>query len=446
MTNHPIPPVYDANSRVLILGSFPSIKSREAGFFYGHPQNRFWRVLSSVFGCPVPQTVEDKKQMLLTYRIALWDVIASCEITGSSDSSIKNVTPNDLKIILDIVPIETIFVNGKTAEKYYNKYIRDKLGREAVCLPSTSPANAAWGMERLVEAWRVLLPVKENAMTCDLHTHSNRSDGTLSPAALASAAKEAGLSAIALTDHNTVAGLTEFIKACEEAYIEAVPGVEISTEYEGVELHILGLYIPETAFDEVEKYVAQYNIRKEKSNRDLVARLRDAGYLIDYDEIIGATPDGHINRAHIAKALLTKGYVDSVKTAFITILGEGKGFYVPPERIRALDAVAFLKSIGAVPVWAHPFLQMNEGSARRFLAEAVPLGLAGMETHYSLYDAETEAAADRLVKEFHILPSGGSDFHGEVKPDIRLGIGKGNLHIPLSLARDLCRLAKEKNS
>ena len=443
MTIHPIPPVYDSRSRVLILGSFPSVKSREEGFFYGHPQNRFWRVLSAVLGCSVPLSVEDKKRMLLQHRVALWDVIASCEITGSADSSIKNALPNDLNVILGGAPIEAIFVNGKTAEKYYNRYIRDKICREAVCLPSTSPANAAWGMERLTAAWRVILPEKGSPMTCDLHTHSNRSDGTLPPAALASAAKEAGLSAIALTDHNTVAGLPEFIKACEDLCIEAVPGVEISTEYDGVELHILGLYIPENAFPEVENYVAQYNIRKEQSNRALVARLCDAGYLIDYDEIVGATPDGHINRAHIAKALLDKGYVDSVKTAFSTLLKEGKGFYAPPERVGALDAVTFIKSVGAVPVWAHPFLQMNEDDARKFLAEAVPLGLAGMETRYSLYDTETEAAADRLIEEFHILPSGGSDFHGEVKPDIQLGIGKGNLHIPLMFARELRRHTKE---
>lgn len=284
------------------------------------------------------------------------------------------------------------------------------------------------------------------AKRCDLHTHSNRSDGTLPPSALAVAARDAGLSAIALTDHNTVEGLPEFIKACEDLYIEAVPGVEISTEYQGIELHILGLYIPETAFDEVENYVAAYNIRKEQSNRDLVARLREAGYLIDYDEIVGATPDGHINRAHIAKALLDRGYVDSVKTAFLTILGVGKGFYIPPERTQALDAVAFLRSIGAVPVWAHPFLQMDEDGARRFLSEAVPLGLAGMETRYSLYDTETEAVADRLIKEFNILPSGGSDFHGEVKPDIQLGVGKGNLCVPLTVARDLRRLVKEENT
>ncbi len=446
MTIHPIPPVYDTNSRVLILGSFPSVKSREAMFFYGHPRNRFWRVLSSVLGCAEPLSVADKKQLLLTNRIALWDVIASCEITGSADSSIKNAVPNDLNIILDAAPIETIFVNGKTAEKYYNKYIRDKICREAVCLPSTSPANAAWGMERLIEAWRVILPEKGRSMTCDLHTHSNRSDGTLTPTELVAAAKEAGLSAIALTDHNTVAGLKEFIKVSKEIGIEAVPGVEISTEYQGVELHILGLYIPENAFAEVENYVAQYNLRKEKSDRDLVARLNAAGYLIDYDEIAGATPDGHINRAHIAKALLAKGYVDSVKTAFSTLLGESKGFYIPPERIQATDAVVFLRSIGAVSVWAHPFLQMDEDGARKFLTEAVPLGLVGMETRYSLYDAETEAVADRLVKEFNILPGGGSDFHGEVKPDIKLGVGKGNLHIPLTFARDLRSCIKEENN
>lgn len=445
VTIHPIPPAYGENSRVLILGSFPSVKSREVMFFYGHPQNRFWRVLARVCGTEVPLTVDDKKRLLLDNHIALWDVIASCEITGSADSSIKNAVPNDLNIILDAAPIEKIFVNGKTAEKYYNKYIRGEIGREAVCLPSTSPANAAWGMDRLVEAWRCILPEKGYAMFCDLHTHSNRSDGTLPPAELAVAAKEAGLSSVALTDHNTVAGLKDFIKACEDVYIEAVPGVEISTEYEGVELHVLGLYIPEDAFNDVENYVSQYNIRKEQSNRDLVARLDQAGYHIDYDEIVVGTPDGHINRAHIAKALMDRGYVDSVKAAVSSLLKEGKGYYIPPERIGALEAVAFLKSIGAVPVWAHPFLQMDEDGARKFLTEAVPLGLVGMETRYSLYDAETEVMADRLIKEFNILPSGGSDFHGEVKPDIKLSVGKGNLRIPLTFARDLRKHMKEEN-
>lgn len=156
MLTHPFPPLYDENSRVLILGSFPSVKSREQKFFYGHPQNRFWKVLAAVFEGEVPVTSEEKRVFLLKHGVALWDTIASCEIVGSSDSSIKNVVPNDLTPILSGAKIERIFVNGKTSEKYYNKYIRDRIGREAVCLPSTSPANAAWSLERLVEAWRVI--------------------------------------------------------------------------------------------------------------------------------------------------------------------------------------------------------------------------------------------------------------------------------------------------
>ncbi len=157
MIHHPFPPLYDENSKVLILGSFPSVKSREQLFFYGHPQNRFWKVISAITGKNEPVTIEEKKSLLLSSGIALWDVIASCEIAGSSDSSIKNVAANDLYEILQNADIKKIFVNGKTAEKYYNKYIRDKIGREAVCLPSTSPANAAWSVEKLIEAWTQIL-------------------------------------------------------------------------------------------------------------------------------------------------------------------------------------------------------------------------------------------------------------------------------------------------
>ncbi len=156
MIHHPFPPLYNENSKVLILGSFPSVKSREQMFFYGHPQNRFWKVISAVTGKNTPETIEEKKALLLSSGIALWDVIASCEIEGSSDSSIKNVVPNDLTEILKNADIEQIFVNGKTAEKYYNKYIRDSIGREAVCLPSTSPANAAWNVEKLIDEWTIL--------------------------------------------------------------------------------------------------------------------------------------------------------------------------------------------------------------------------------------------------------------------------------------------------
>lgn len=156
MITHPIEPIYNEHSRILILGSFPSVKSREEGFFYGHPQNRFWRVVAAVFGVDTPQTVKEKTQLLLTNCVAVWDVIASCDITGSADSSIKNAVANDLSRILSEASIEQIFVNGKTAEKYYNRYMRDKLGREAICLPSTSPANAAFTQEKLIAAWQMI--------------------------------------------------------------------------------------------------------------------------------------------------------------------------------------------------------------------------------------------------------------------------------------------------
>ena len=128
MIHHPFPPLYDENSKILILGSFPSVKSREQLFFYGHPQNRFWKVVSALYGCDTPKSIEEKQIFLHSHGIALWDVIASCEITGSSDSSIKDVTPNDLTKILDLADIRKIFVNGKTAEKYYNKYTKHMTG------------------------------------------------------------------------------------------------------------------------------------------------------------------------------------------------------------------------------------------------------------------------------------------------------------------------------
>ncbi len=156
MIKHPFPPLYDKDSQILVLGSFPSVKSREQLFFYGHPQNRFWKVTAAVFGDDVPKSIEDKKAFLHKNHIALWDVIASCDIEGSADSTIKNVVPNDLDAIIKNSKVKRIFVNGKTAEKYYNKYTKDKLGRAAVCLPSTSPANAAWSIERLVGAWRII--------------------------------------------------------------------------------------------------------------------------------------------------------------------------------------------------------------------------------------------------------------------------------------------------
>ena len=155
---HSIEPVFDAESRVLILGTMPSPKSREVQFYYGHPQNRFWRVLAAVLGEELPQSVPEKKAMLLRHRIALWDVLAECEITGASDSSIRNPVANDLSVILDHAPVQAVFTTGATAWKLYTRLQKPHTGIEAVRLPSTSPANCAVKMEALTEAYKALLP------------------------------------------------------------------------------------------------------------------------------------------------------------------------------------------------------------------------------------------------------------------------------------------------
>ena len=155
--NHPFPPTWDENSEVLILGSFPSVKSREMAYFYGHPQNRFWKVMAALFSEPVPQTVEERRSFLLRNHVAAWDVIASCTIIGSSDSSIREASGNDIRPILSGAPIRKVFCNGQKAAELYRRHILPVTGVEAVCLPSTSPANAAWSLERLTAAWRQIL-------------------------------------------------------------------------------------------------------------------------------------------------------------------------------------------------------------------------------------------------------------------------------------------------
>lgn len=150
---HPFEPVYTASSKILILGSLPSVKSREQNFYYGHPQNRFWRVMSCILDEPLPQTIEEKKGMLQKHGIAVWDVIYSCDIIGSSDSSIKNVTPTDIAALVRKTQIKNIYCNGKTAGKLYGKYQQQTVGLPAITLPSTSPANAAFSIERLVREW-----------------------------------------------------------------------------------------------------------------------------------------------------------------------------------------------------------------------------------------------------------------------------------------------------
>ena len=274
---------------------------------------------------------------------------------------------------------------------------------------------------------------------CDLHTHSVFSDGTDTPEKLIELAVEAELSAVALCDHNTVAGLPHFMEAARGREVEAGPGVEISTDYADKELHILALFVTPEHYAAVTELLEEGDRRKEQSNIDLVAALNQAGYPLDYEEIKAKTPRGHINRAHIAAEMTALGYVESVQAAFKTLLSPKHGLYHPPKRIGAYDAIRFIKSIGAVAVLAHPFLSMDEALLRTFLPEAKACGLDAMEVYYSKYDAVTTALAMSIAQEHGVLPSGGSDYHGQNKPDIFIGSGRGDLRIPS------CWLAALKN-
>lgn len=153
---HPFPPVWDADSKVLILGTFPSVKSRENLFYYGHPRNRFWAVTAAVYGARIPQSIEEKKCFLLANGIALWDVVASCRIRGSSDASITDAVGNDIESLIEKTCITRIFTNGTKAKQLYDRLLKSSTGLDAVCLPSTSPANAAWSLDRLIGAWKII--------------------------------------------------------------------------------------------------------------------------------------------------------------------------------------------------------------------------------------------------------------------------------------------------
>ena len=271
---------------------------------------------------------------------------------------------------------------------------------------------------------------------CDLHAHSNYSDGSFSPAELAQEAKRVGLSAIALTDHNNVGGIDEFLAECEKQNIEGIIGTEFSTDYKNTELHILGLFIDRESFDKVNSVCEEVRKNKDESNRIMIKRLQDAGYDITYEEV-RAICKGTMNRAHIGEVLYKKGYTKTVKEVFKTILSKSGKIYHTAKRLDVFKTIEFIRSIGAVPVLAHPFLDLDEQSLREFLTIAVPCGLVGMETVYSTYSEQETLLAKQIAKEFGLKESGGSDFHGLRKIDISLATGRGNLVIPYDFCKNL---------
>ncbi len=272
---------------------------------------------------------------------------------------------------------------------------------------------------------------------CDLHTHSYYSDGSDSPSQLIDKACSIGLTAIALCDHNTTRGLSEFMSAAEGRDILAIRGIELTSEYCGHELHILGLFIPEESIPQMQDFAGDFETRKEQSNIDLAAALNADGYAVNYAEMRAKIPDGYINRAHFAAELTRLGYTEDYKEAFRTLLHPSGKYYTPPLRPDALDVIEFISQTGAVPVLAHPFLSLDEETLLEFLPQAKARGLVGMETLYSKYSTEQIQRSIEIAKEFDLEQSGGSDYHGAKKPDISLGTGRGGLQVPMEFVEKL---------
>lgn len=269
---------------------------------------------------------------------------------------------------------------------------------------------------------------------CDLHVHSDCSDGMDTPEELVIKAEEAGLSALALTDHNTVRGLPQFLSAAKDTGVEAIPGIEISTEQEGRELHLVGLFIEKEAYATITHRLAPYLAKKEESNRSLAEKLNrylaPRGAYLDYEGLKRENRTEVLNRAHFAHKLLTMGIVTSTAEAFATLLAKDGGYYYEAEKIAFAEAVALLLACRAIPVLAHPFLDMTYEELKAFLPMAKSFGLVGMETDYTKFDAETVEKAKALADANGLLRSGGSDYHGARKKGVLLGRGYGDLAVP----------------
>ena len=278
---------------------------------------------------------------------------------------------------------------------------------------------------------------------CDLHLHSCYSDGTYPPCEVVRQAKALGLSPIALTDHNTVKGLDEFIAEAEKQGVEPIAGIEFSVDYKGKELHLLAYGISKKYFAEIEEKMDEYLKIREQSNRAMVEALNEGGYLIDYDEIYRKSGSGYINRAHIGAELVEKGYCATVREAFATLLGKDSPYFRPRVFPNVFDMIDYIGEIGAVSILAHPFLQFNEENLREFLREAKKHGLCGMETVYTEFSNEQVALAKAIAQEFDMIEGGGSDFHGWTKPDVALGVGFGNLRVPASIADKIKEKTRE---
>lgn len=279
----------------------------------------------------------------------------------------------------------------------------------------------------------------------DLHVHSNKSDGSFTPSELVDYAVEKGLRAFALTDHDTTEGLDEAIAAAKGKEIEVIPGIEFSTEYEGKDIHIVGLYIDyksEVFSKQIQAFVDSRILR----NRKMCANLQSAGIDISYEKLLAAFPDAVITRAHYAKYLLDHGAVNSMPEAFDKYLGDHTRYFVPREKVTPMQAVKLILDAGGIPVLAHPTLyHMSDKRLELLLYRLKEAGLAAMECIYSTYTPSEERQMKKLADKYGLLPSGGSDFHGTTKPKLDLAVGYGNLTVPEEILTNLKKWLQDKS-
>ena len=267
----------------------------------------------------------------------------------------------------------------------------------------------------------------------DLHMHSTFSDGSLAPQELAEVGKQVGLSGMALTDHDTTAGVAAFIEATASVGVIGVTGVEISAEVSHGTLHMLGYHIdPGSAT--LGDALAQIRGGREYRNRKILARLQELGMTIEWDYVAGFAGDEVVGRPHFAQALLAKGYVESKQEAFDRLLGKGQQAYVDRFRLSPADSIQMIRGAGGVPVLSHPYtLDLNRVELREFIKELAAQGLQGMEVYYSEHSKQQTAEYKALADDLGLVATGGSDFHGDVNPDVRMGVGFGPLRVPDSV-------------
>lgn len=276
-----------------------------------------------------------------------------------------------------------------------------------------------------------------NHRIVDLHVHSTESDGTLTPEDLVAEAKKAGLAAFALTDHDTCQGVCKAMPLAASAGIELIPGIELSTDYHGKEVHIVGLYI-DIENEQLLKKTAEYRKCRSERNALMVEALRKEGLSITMEELVAENPDCVITRANIARFLYEHGQIKSVREAFDRYIGDHCKCYVGRLKVASTDAVRLIKEAGGTAILAHPLLYgLSNTNLQKMIDELKPAGLDGLEAIYSTYTTGEEQQMKRLARENGLLISGGSDFHGSNKPDIALGRGRGHLYIPYSILEEI---------